>query len=125
MAEDLAQLEYVFRAVVLASFADGEPSAVELKSLQEALVDYPAFAAQHELRQFVVETYRLIKRLGPGGLLDEVAANLRDRHHRELAFRLSSKIIAADGRTASGEAQMLGELQRRFGFTAADVLLLM
>ncbi len=125
MAEDLTQLEYVFRAVVLASFADGEPSAVELKTLADALVGYPEFAASHELRQFVVETYRLIKRLGPEGLLDEIAANLRDRPHRELAFTLSSQVIAADGRTASGEAQMLSELQRRFGFTAADVLLLM
>jgi|GEM_PF-2572453 len=125
MAEDLAQLECVFRAVVLAAFADGEPSSVELKVVQDLLADYPEFAAQHDLRQFVVETYRLIKRLGPGGLLDEVAAGLRDRPHRELTYTLSSKVIAADGKTASGEAQMLGELQKRFGFTAADVLLLM
>jgi hypothetical protein len=125
MAEDPAQLELVFDAVILASFADGEPSSVELKTLQELIAQYPDFAAQKDLRQRVLDTYRLIKQMGADGLLDRIVGGLVDRRYQELAFSYASRMVAADGRTAAGEATMLQRLHARFGFTPEDVLRLL
>jgi tellurite resistance protein len=125
MAEDLVQLEHVFRAAVLASFADGKPGAEELKLLGEILQLYPDFARLRKPRELVIETYQLIKQHGEAALLDQIAAGLPDRAYQELAFTLASKIVSADGVTERGEAMMLGELQERFGFTPEDVLRLL
>jgi hypothetical protein len=125
MEKDLAQIELIFQAVVLASFADGEPSPVELKLLQQLMAQYPEFAAQHELRPLVLDTYRLIKQIGADALLDRIADGLVDREDQELAFSFAGRMVAADGKTATGEAIMLHRLQERFGFTPEDVLRLL
>jgi hypothetical protein len=125
MAEDPTPIDLIFQAVVLASFADGEPSPVELKTLQQLMAQFPEFAARHELRPLVLDTYRLIKQIGADALLDRIADGLVDRRDQELAFSFASRIMACDGRTADGEATMLLRLRERFGFTAADVLRLL
>jgi hypothetical protein len=125
MAEDAAQIERVFDAVVLAAFADGEPSGAELKTLQETLAQHPEFAAQHELRPLLLDVYRRIRELGADALLDSIVDGLPDRRYQELAYSLASRVIAADGKTAAGEATMLRRLQERFGFTDEDVLRLL
>jgi hypothetical protein len=111
--------------VALASFADGEPSPVELRTLQELLAQYPEFAAQRDLRQLMVDTHRLIRQIGADALLDRIAQGLPERCDQELAFSLASRMVSADNKTAAGEATMLQRLQERFGFTAEDVLRLM
>jgi tellurite resistance protein len=125
MGQDLAAVELIFQAVVLASFADGEPSPVELKTLQALMAQYPQFAAQHDLRQLLLHTHRLIRQIGANALLDRIASGLVDRGDQELAFSLAGRMVAADGKTAPGEATMLRRLSARFGFTAEDVLRLL
>jgi hypothetical protein len=122
---DLAQLEQVFRAVVLAAFADGEPSPDELAALRALLAQHPEYAGQRDARELVRDTYRLLCEHGPDALVDQIAAGLPDRGYRELAYTMVSRVVAADGKTATGEAILLGKLRERFGFTDADVLLLL
>jgi hypothetical protein len=122
---DLTQLEHVFRAVVLAAFADGEPSADELTMLRTLLAQHPEYAGQRDARELVRDTYQLLRTLGPDGLVDDIAANLPDQGYRELAYTLVSRVVAADGRTATGEAILLTKLRDRFGLTEADVLRLL
>jgi len=122
---DLAQLEQVFRAVVLAAFADGEPGPEELVTLRELLAQHPEYAGQRDARELVRDTYQLLRQLGPDGLVEDIASHLPDRGYRELAYTMVSRIVAADGKTATGEAILLGKLRERFGFSDADVLLLL
>jgi tellurite resistance protein len=125
MGEDLAAIELIFQAVALASFADGETSRVELRTLQELMAQYPQFAAQRDLRQLMLDTHRLIRQIGADALLDRIATGLVERADQERAFSLASRMVSADGKTAPGEATMLQRLSARFGFTAEDVLRLL
>jgi hypothetical protein len=125
MGEDSAQLTQVFRAVVLAAFADGKPGLEELKMIKELVALHPDFARFHKPQELVLETYQLIKEHGTEALLDQIAQGLPQREYQELAFQLAAKVVAADGVTAGGEAMLLGELQERFGFSHADVLRLL
>lgn len=122
---DLAQLEHVFHAVVLAAFADGEPSAEELALLRTLLDRYPEYGGQRDPRELVRDTYQLLRTLGPDGLIDDIAAGLPDAQYRELAYTLVTQIVAADGKTATGEEILLVKLRDRFGLTEADVLRLL
>jgi hypothetical protein len=125
MSQHLEQLSHVFRAVVLATFADGQPSVEELKLLKELMALHPEFGRLHKPQALVLETFQLIKEKGTDALLDEIAQGLPERAYQELAYKLASRVIAADGVTAPGEAVLLTELKKRFGFTQADVLLLL
>jgi hypothetical protein len=125
MAQDHAQLTHVFRAVVLAAFADGKPGLEELKVIKDLVSLHPDFARLHQPRELVLETYQLIKQHGTDSLLDQIAQGLPDRSYQEMAFSLAARVVAADGVTEGGEAMLLGELQERFGLTQSDVLRLL
>jgi hypothetical protein len=118
------ELHMVFRAVALAAFADGEPSPVELKVVQKHLAEYPELAGL-DVKQLVIEVYQQIKAHGAQAVLDDIVACLLDRKYQELAYKLASEVISADGRTASGEEHMLAALREAFGFSEGDILMLL
>ncbi len=118
------ELHMVFRAVALAAFADGEPSPVELKVVQKRLAEYPELEGV-DVKALIVEVYKQIKAHGAQAVLDDIVGCLLDRKYQELAYKLASEVIAADGRTASGEEHMLSALREAFGFSEADVLMLL
>jgi hypothetical protein len=89
------------------------------------MAHHPEYAAGRDLRQVLLESHGVIREIGADGLLDRIASGLTDRRYQELAYTLASRVVAADGKTAPGEAAMLRGLQERFGFSEMDVLQLL
>jgi tellurite resistance protein len=119
--DDEAQLALVFRAAVLASFADGKPDAEEIKAIRELVALHPAFEKLPSPRTQMVDLVKDLREKGMDPLLEELCRGITGREYQELAFKLCARVIVADGATAGEEAMLLGELQEQFGFSPDDV----
>lgn len=118
---DLEQAKNVFQLVILTAMSDGQTGGDEAKAVAKLRKDEPVLQAVADVGSVGKEIHERAGTIGIDLAMRAAAKGLRDRFYQETAFRLCAKVMGADGETDLEEAQLLGDMQEVFGFSADDV----
>src|SRR5437588_12710820 len=118
---DLEQARHVVELMVLTAWADGRVVGSEALTIHKLTVAIPELREVGPTGEISARAKERLERVGMDKAVREAARAIGDAKYRELAFQCCAKVSGADGLFVPEEEAVLMELQKTFGYSAADV----
>jgi uncharacterized tellurite resistance protein B-like protein len=119
--DDLDQARSIYELMILTAWADGHLHPSEELASNGLLVQFPELLRVHDPDKLAEQVKNRLDTVGLTAALDEAAAGLRDKAHRERAFVCCARMLEADGKISVEEFGVLAALRELFALTNDDV----
>lgn len=116
-----AQARAVYELMMITAWADGRLDMSETLVAEAVVNDVPEMQSVHDKREVSQRARQRLQEHGLREALKQVAAELGEAWHRELAFVCCARVLEADGIIAQEEFTVLIELRELFGLKPEDV----